>query len=75
MRDGAAEGALLLGALDVDVDPLVVPGRVGEEVDLVLGQLLPVAVAEVLPGLGPELVQSLDDGWHGQTIGPARKAR
>ena len=33
MRDGAAERAFLGGALDVDVDPLVVVGAVGEFVD------------------------------------------
>ena len=35
-------------ARSVDVDPLVVAGRVGELVDALLGDLDPVAVAEVL---------------------------
>ena len=74
MGDRAAERPRL-GLLDVDVDPLVVAGRVGEQVDLLLAQLLPVAVAEVLTSLGPELVQSLGGGWHGQTIGPAPQPR
>jgi hypothetical protein len=47
VRDRAAEGALGRGALDVDVDPLVVTGRVGEQVDVLLGDLVPVAAAEV----------------------------
>ena len=37
-----------LGPLDVDVDPLVVAGGVGELVDPLLGDLHVVAVAEVL---------------------------
>ena len=48
MGDGAAEGALGLGPLDVDVDPLVVAGGLGEQVDLLLRDLDVVAVAEVL---------------------------
>src|SRR5207247_4208257 len=39
VRDRAAERALPLGALDVDVDPLVVPGHLGEAVDHVLRHL------------------------------------
>jgi hypothetical protein len=34
--DRPAERALLAGPLDVDVDPLVVAGRLGELVDLLL---------------------------------------
>ena len=47
MGDGAAERSGL-GPLDVDVDPLVVAGGVGEQVDLLLGHLVPLAVAQVL---------------------------
>ncbi len=36
MRDGSAERALGFGALDVDVDPLVVTGRFSKEVHPVL---------------------------------------
>src|SRR3954464_5603016 len=43
VRDRTAEGALRLRPLHVDVDPLVVTGGVGEEVDVVLGDLEPVA--------------------------------
>src|SRR3546814_13861423 len=42
MRDWSPERALPLGALDVDVDPLMVVGRVGETVDPVLSDLDPV---------------------------------
>jgi hypothetical protein len=45
--DRAAEGALRLRALDVHVDPLVVAGGVGELVDVLLGDLVPVAAAEL----------------------------
>src|SRR3954451_6673317 len=48
VRDRAAVRALLLRALDVDVDPLVVNGGVGEEIDRVLGHLVPVAGAQLL---------------------------
>src|SRR4051794_18868817 len=45
MSRPAAERALGRGALDVDVDPLVVVGGVGEQVHAVLGDLEPVAGA------------------------------
>ena len=38
-----------LCALDVDVNPLVVPGRFGEAVDLRLRDDVPARVAEVCP--------------------------
>ena len=55
MGDRAAERALGLRALHVDVDPLVVTGRVGEEVHPVLGDLHPVAGAELLALQGRQL--------------------
>ena len=36
-----------LAALRVDMDPLVVTGRLGEQIDLFLRDLVPPAVAEV----------------------------
>src|SRR5581483_519339 len=39
MSHGASERALALAAFDVDVNPLVVAGDVGELVDLLLGDL------------------------------------
>src|SRR5205807_1695601 len=47
--DRAAERSLL-GPLYVDVDELVVVGGVGKSVDPLLGQLLPLRVAEVRAG-------------------------
>ena len=48
MGDRSAERALLLGSLGVDVDPLEVAGCLGELVDPLLGDLDPLAVAEML---------------------------
>ncbi len=39
--DRRAEGTLCLRPLDIDVDPLVVAGQLGEAVDHVLGDLAP----------------------------------
>ena len=50
MRDRAAERACRR-ALRVDVDPLVVAGRVGERVDPLLRDLEPLARAELEPRL------------------------
>ena len=58
MRDGSAERAVF-GPFRVDVDPLVVAGGVREGVDLFLGDLVPVAVADVL---ADEALESLDAG-------------
>ena len=46
--DRPTERALLLGSFGVDVDPLEVSGCFGELVDALLGDLHPVAVAEML---------------------------
>src|SRR5262249_42510998 len=45
MRDGLAAGHLALCPLDIDMDPLVVAGGVGEFVYLVLADRVPVAGA------------------------------
>jgi hypothetical protein len=42
VRDGAAAGKLLLCTLLVDMNPLLVAGRLRETVDTVLGDLNPV---------------------------------
>ena len=57
--DRAAERAGL-GLLDVDVDPLVVTGRLGELVDLLLGDLDVGAVSEMLADEPFELVGAVD---------------
>ena len=46
MRDRATEGPGL-GPLGIDVDPLVVSGRVREQIHLLLGHGAVLAVAEV----------------------------
>ena len=48
MGDGRPEGPAL-GPFGVDMDPLVVAGGLGEEVDLLLVDPVPLAVAEVVP--------------------------
>ncbi len=57
MRDRPAERTGL-GPLRVDVDPLVVAGRLGEHVHLLLGDLVPVAVADVLADEALEAVDA-----------------
>src|SRR4051794_22565437 len=57
VRHCRAERALGLRALDVDVDPLVVAGELGERVDYVLGDSAPVARAN---GLTLKLTKPLD---------------
>src|SRR5262249_37010780 len=47
--DRRPERALRLGALDVDVDPLVVAGELGEGVDVRLRDSAPLARADLLP--------------------------
>src|SRR5512146_1750320 len=63
--DRRAEGALVLGLLDVDVDPLVVPRELGEGVDVVLGDRTPIARADLLPEQRLHPLDSLHlDGGH-----------
>ena len=50
MPDRRAEWAFL-GALGIDVDPLVVAGRLGEGVDLLLRDLDPARRPEHIAGL------------------------
>jgi hypothetical protein len=63
VSDGAAEGALL-GALGVDVDPLIVTRGLGEAVDALLVDLEPLARAEVLPHGLLELEGALEYARH-----------
>ena len=48
-------------ALDIDMDPLMVTGCLGEHVDLLLGDVHPRAVAQVFAHEGFEFVCSVDD--------------
>src|SRR5262245_9646608 len=54
VRNRRAEGTVR-GRLGIDVNPLVITGRLGEQVDLLLRDLVPLARAEVAPGPGFEL--------------------
>ena len=69
MGDRPAERAGL-GPLGVDVDPLVVAGGVGEQVHPLLGDLDPVAVAEVLAHERAQLLDAVD-GPHGHQRSPS----
>ena len=55
MGDRAAEGPGL-GLLGIDVDPLMVAGGVGEQVHLLLGDLVPVALTQVLTRVGGKVL-------------------
>jgi hypothetical protein len=56
VRDRGAERSVGR-SLQVGVDPLIVAGQRGERVDVGLSDDLIVAVAEVLPNGGPDLVE------------------
>src|SRR5438067_7616319 len=55
MRDRLAARHLALGALDIDMDPLMIAGRVGEFVDLLLGHREPVADPDLLAFIGLQI--------------------
>ena len=73
MCDGTAEGALF-GPLGIDVDPLVIVGGVGEEVDPFLCDRLPLGVADLLSDEVMECLEAVDGGGHGGAllVGPGR---
>jgi hypothetical protein len=48
-------------AFRVDMDPLVVAGALGEEVDLVLGDLVPAGVAQMGAHCGLEVGDAVED--------------
>src|ERR1700693_91749 len=60
MGDRLAARHLLPGALDIDMDPLVIAGRVGEFVDLLLGHRVPVADPDLLADIGGEIGSAFD---------------
>src|SRR5260370_31819659 len=60
MGDRLAARHLALGALDIDMDPLMVAGRIGEFVDLLLGHREPVADPDFLPLIGLEIAGAFD---------------
>jgi hypothetical protein len=67
VRDGRLERALALGALHVDVDPLMVAGQVGELLDHVLRDLDGLApAAELVADLRLETIDVVEaDVLHG----------
>ena len=64
MRDRPSERAVGLRPLNVDVDPLVIAGYLGELVDELLGHLAPVAGADRLAYELSQLVDSVNGGGH-----------
>ena len=72
MRDGPAERAVLR-LLHVDVDPLVVTGRVRELVHPLLGDLDPVGGADLLPGSGLDLLERTEHA-HGRRSSWVRRS-
>src|SRR5438270_13977289 len=60
MRDRLAARHLALGALDIDMDPLMVARRVGEFVDLLLGDRIPVADPDLLAFIGLQIRGAFD---------------
>src|ERR1700730_679189 len=63
MRDRGTEWACRC-ALRVEVDPLMVAGRIGERVDLVLGDRVPAAGTQVLARGGDELISGGEGAHH-----------
>src|SRR6267154_6670348 len=60
MRDRLAARHLALGALDIDMNPLMVAGRVGEFVDLLLGDREPIADPDLLAFIGFQIGGAFD---------------
>src|SRR6267378_3764903 len=60
MRDGLTTRRLACGAFRVDMNPLLVAGRLGELVDAVLGDLDPVADADLGADSGLELIEIVE---------------
>src|SRR6266699_6256470 len=60
MGDCLATRHLALGTLDIDMDPLVIAGGVGEFVDLLLRHRVPVAGADLLAGVGQQIGWAFD---------------
>src|SRR5438067_11281889 len=60
MRDRLAARHLALGALDIDMDPLMVAGGIGEFVDLLLGHREPVADPDLLALIGLQIRGAFD---------------
>src|SRR6266851_498901 len=70
MGDRLAARHLALGALDIDMDPLMVAGGGGEFVDLLLGHRIPVADPDLLPFIGLQIGGMFDFQHRGLLILP-----
>ena len=68
MGDGSAEWSVL-GRLGVNMNPLMVTGGVGEQVDLGLVDEMPFAIAEVSSDQVVERFDAVHGGSHIQTVG------
>jgi hypothetical protein len=67
--DRGAERALVLGALDIDMDPLMVAAQIGEGVDVLLADLAPLARPDLLAEQRLQPFNSLDlNRRHGPTL-------
>ncbi len=67
MRHRPAERRFAAGALHVDVDPLMIAGGFGELVDLLLGDLDPVADGHFLALQAFQFFER-SDGTHGVSL-------
>ena len=63
MRNGALERALRR-PFGVGVDPLTIPRRVGEQVDLLLRDLYPLGRAETLPDQAEQVGWLFENSCH-----------
>ena len=61
MRDRFLPRQFAFGALDIYMDPLIVAGCVGEAVNLILGDLVPVADANLGANRGLEILKVVKD--------------
>lgn len=60
MRDGFAVGGFAGRALHIDVNPLMIAGRVGETVDPLLIDKKPISHAQLLSGMSGQFGRGVD---------------
>jgi len=60
VRDGGAAGKLALGALPIDMNPLLVAGRFCEPANAFLGHFNPVADADLGADSGFDLIETVE---------------
>ncbi|MFN3143885.1 MAG: hypothetical protein ACE368_00800 [Paracoccaceae bacterium] len=77
MRDGLAAGLFTGGTRRVHVNPVVIPGKVGESVDPCLGDLIPVRRAKRPARVLCQFHRGLDDHhrWFPSDARPAGNQR